>query len=47
MNSYPGTREKLISLFQWLNNSPYAKILTQYFDHGGYILSETDLTRIY
>jgi hypothetical protein len=43
-NSYPGTREKIIGLFQWLNGSSYANILTQYFDRSGYISNQTDLT---
>ncbi|MEX2105645.1 MAG: NHL repeat-containing protein [Solirubrobacterales bacterium] len=43
-NNHPGTREKLIGLYQWLSGSSYAQILTQYFDHNGYISNETDLT---
>jgi streptogramin lyase len=44
-NNHPGTREKVLNLYQSLSGSSYAKILTQYFDHGGYIGSETDVTQ--
>jgi DNA-binding beta-propeller fold protein YncE len=43
-SSYSGTREKILDLYRSLSGSSYANILTQYFDHGGYISNATDLT---
>jgi hypothetical protein len=43
-NEKAGTREKVLDLYRTISGSPYGRILTQYFDHTGYIAGETDLT---
>lgn len=42
-NEKPGTKEKLLNLYQWLSGSSYDHLFTQYFDHTGYISGEMNL----
>ncbi len=41
---YPGVKEKILDLYRYISGSSYQKIMTQYFDHSGYLGPETDLS---
>ncbi len=43
-NSYPGTKEKVLAFYQWVGGSSISQAMTQYFDAGGYISGQSDLT---
>ena len=43
-NQRTAMRSKILELFGWVNNSSYAGIWSQYFDHSGYISKEVALT---
>jgi len=43
-NEYPGVKEKILGMYRWISGSSYQAILTQYFDHNGFVGSETDLS---
>jgi hypothetical protein len=43
-NQYPGTKEKVLAFYQWVGGSSIAQAMTQYFDAGGYISGQSDLT---
>lgn len=42
-NERQGTKEKITTLYQWLNGSPFAAVLKQYFDYGGAISGTTNV----
>ena len=43
-NGKAAAREKILDLYRWLPGSSYANILTQYFDYGGPVSNQTDLS---
>jgi sugar lactone lactonase YvrE len=42
-----GTKEKMIGLYQWINGSPFAAALSQYFDYGGPITGSVNVAASY